>query len=216
MNYVLHVTGTYLSKSYSYERSGPQVLSGIQIWTDSWKRTYWLVSSPTYRSPVLKWLTTGRHWLRADDHGSVLPLEKNFSPTLSSVDFCWGVLCGLRQLLKLYHFMRLISGVATFFVFGVLIFSGVWGKAPAAMILVHFEDLDTLLMTSKCAFFYAYDLSFHAHPCLNRAHGIFLYFVSQKITAPNFGVPSAGAAPVAIDLYPLQLVVVCLLICIWL
>ena len=55
-------------------------------------------------------------------------------------------------------------------------------------ILVHFEDLETLLVTSKmhCS---THDLSFPAHSCLNRAHRIFVYFVSQKITTPHFGAP---------------------------
>ena len=36
----------------------------------------------------------------------------------------------------------------------------------------------------KCAFFYVHDLSFHAHPCLNRAHRICVYFVWQKLPHP--------------------------------
>jgi len=42
----------------------------------------------------------------------------------------------------------------------------------------------TVQVHLKCALFYAqHDLFFYAHPCLNKAHIIFVYFVSQKITA---------------------------------
>ena len=44
--------------------------------------------------------------------------------------------------------------------------SEIWGEAPAANDFGAFEDLETLLMTSKMCFFYAHELSFHAHPCL--------------------------------------------------
>ena len=39
-------------------------------------------------------------------------------------------------------------------------------KHQPPTILMHFEELETLLMTShlQCAFFYVHDLSFHAHP----------------------------------------------------
>jgi len=38
--------------------------------------------------------------------------------------------------------------------------------------------------------FYAHDLPFYAHSCLNRAHEIFVYFASQiKFTAIVFGAP---------------------------
>ena len=63
-------------------------------------------------------------------------------------------------------------------------------KPQPQTILVH-EDLETLLMTSvlKCALFYAHDLSFHAHPCFNRAHKIFVYFVSEKNYRTPFSAP---------------------------
>jgi len=59
-------------------------------------------------------------------------------------------------------------------------------KFPSAVwVEVHFEDLETLLMTSKmCIVLYAHNLSLHAHPSLNRAHRIFVYFVSQKLPHP--------------------------------
>ena len=40
---------------------------------------------------------------------------------------------------------------------------------------------------------YAHNLSFYTHPCFNRTYRFFVYFVSQKITAPPFIAPSAGA-----------------------
>ena len=61
---------------------------------------------------------------------------------------------------------------------------GAGEKPQPPTILVHFEDLETLLMTSK--------MSFHAHPCLNRAHIIYVYFVSQKLPHPLSATPSAG------------------------
>jgi len=50
-------------------------------------------------------------------------------------------------------------------------------------ILMHFEK------HLKCALFYAHDLSFYAYPCLNRAHRMFVYFMSPKITAPFSATP---------------------------
>ena len=43
-----------------------------------------------------------------------------------------------------------------------------------------------------CAFFYAHNFSFHAHPCLNRAHRMFVYFVSPKILHPLSAPNSTG------------------------
>ena len=40
---------------------------------------------------------------------------------------------------------------------------GSGAKPQPPTILVHFEDLETLMMTSKMCFFYAHNLSFHAH-----------------------------------------------------
>ena len=57
-------------------------------------------------------------------------------------------------------------------------------KPQPPTILVHFEDLETLLMTSKCALFYEH-LSYHAYPCLNKAHRMFVYFMSQKCGTPS-------------------------------
>jgi len=67
-------------------------------------------------------------------------------------------------------------------------------KPQPPTILVHFENLETLRMTSKMCMFYAHDLSFKVHPCLIRAHMIFIYFVSpKKLPHPFRRSPSAGA-----------------------
>jgi len=67
--------------------------------------------------------------------------------------------------------------------------NGVWGLAA--------NDFGTYLRTQKrhwwhlkCALFYA-----HAHSCLNWAHIIFVYFVSQKNITPPFGAPSSCWRP---------------------
>jgi len=65
-----------------------------------------------------------------------------------------------------------------------------WVWPPS--ILVRFKDLETLLMTSKCAVFYAHNLSFHAYPCVNIAHRMFVYIVPQKL--PRSFVAHSAAA----------------------
>jgi len=62
-------------------------------------------------------------------------------------------------------------------------------------ILVYFEDLDTLLIKSKMCIVLRNDLSFHAHPRLNRAHIMVVYFVSQIITAPPSAAGARGHMP---------------------
>jgi len=51
----------------------------------------------------------------------------------------------------------------------------------------------------KCALFYAHDLLLHAHPCLDRARRIFVYFVSPKNYRTSFQRPSLLAPG---DIFP--------------
>jgi len=66
--------------------------------------------------------------------------------------------------------------------------SGVWAKPQPPTILLHFEDLETLLMTSKMCTVLCIWFSFHAHSCLNRAHRIFVYFCIFRVEK-NYRTP---------------------------
>jgi len=68
--------------------------------------------------------------------------------------------------------------------------SEVWGEASAANNSSAFSG-----PRNATALIYAHNLCFHAHPCLNRAHRICVYFQSQKITAPALNVPPSDWRP---------------------
>ena len=62
-----------------------------------------------------------------------------------------------------------------------------YGAQPQPLtILVHFEAVETLLMTSKMCIVLCTWFVLPCHSFLNSAHIIFVYFVLQKITSPPF------------------------------